>query len=346
MPDLTFLSMSKPNNPVENFNELLKFAQWVSDHPGVLIFYFFFAFFLFIGAIGLAYILISVWIENTSDNLGLEKKITRRFFSFKTQTPLPLSLAAALGVPIMFLLPVHILNHFVESEDTPAVSTVEQEQNKEILTEPVAATSSQPSQMTERSLIVALALQEFLMLFICVVLFAFASAQGSKLKDFGLELPPRLSRAALWGIGSYWCCILAINFIGLFYVLLLFIITGGFNLPENPIETFAREGQGGVLPVALFIVAVVGAPLFEEFIFRGAIYPGLKSRFSRPIAAVISAILFALVHPYTHWAHIFLLGLLFVYLYERTGSLWPSIALHATNNAIAMINLFILLQIK
>ena len=60
--------------------------------------------------------------------------------------------------------------------------------------------------------------------------------------------------------------------------------------------------------------------------------------------SIVSAVLFAVVHPYTHWPQIFLLGLLLTYLYERTRSLWPSIALHAMNNAVAMTSMILLMR--
>ena len=344
MPVFRFLTFIASPDIQDSINEWLKIINWLSDHPGVLAFYFVFLICLFAGAVGFAYFAITIWIENTSGGLEKKKKITSFLLTFKTENHVPLSLAAAIGIPVLFLLPVHALNYLVDTNETSVSESVESEKDEnEKNAAPANAKPALNPKFTERSIIQAFALQEFLMLFICVVLFAFASARGFGFKEFGLEMPPRLSQALGWGIGSYWCCILTINFIGLFYIVFLYLVTGGLDFPPNPIETIAREGKGDILPVALFLVAVAGAPLFEEFIFRGAIYPGLKSRLSRPAAAVISALLFALVHPYTHWAHIFLLGLLFVYLYERTGSLWPSIALHATNNAMAMVNLFILL---
>ena len=111
----------------------------------------------------------------------------------------------------------------------------------------------------------------------------------------------------------------------------------GQELPQNEIiELAMKNPSAGVLGM-IFFATVIGAPLMEEFIFRGTIYPGLKSVIGGPAAALSSSIVFALLHPMLDCATIFVLGLLLVYVYERTGTLWASIALHATNNFITTI---------
>jgi membrane protease YdiL (CAAX protease family) len=84
------------------------------------------------------------------------------------------------------------------------------------------------------------------------------------------------------------------------------------------------------------------APVAEEFFFRGFFYRALRSRYSVLVAALIDGILFGIIHWDLSTADGLLivpplaaLGFMFCLVYERTGSLYPVIALHALNNAIA-----------
>jgi len=87
-------------------------------------------------------------------------------------------------------------------------------------------------------------------------------------------------------------------------------------------------------------VVVVMAPVAEEFFFRGFFYGALRTRFGIPAAALIAGGVFGAIH-FTGSSTLSLLpilgvlGVIFCLLYEKTGSLYPTIALHAFNNAIA-----------
>lgn len=97
----------------------------------------------------------------------------------------------------------------------------------------------------------------------------------------------------------------------------------------------------------LFLVgAVVVAPVVEEIFFRGFLYAGLRGRYGWQKAAVISAALFAVVHlQLTAVAPIFLLGLVFAFLYERSGSIWPAVLMHVSSNALALGAAYLILQL-
>lgn len=88
----------------------------------------------------------------------------------------------------------------------------------------------------------------------------------------------------------------------------------------------------------LFAVgAVLVAPLVEEIFFRGFVFAGLRERYGWRRAAVISAGLFAVIHLQpTAIAPIFVLGLIFAYLYERSCSIWPAVLMHVSSNALAL----------
>jgi membrane protease YdiL (CAAX protease family) len=80
-------------------------------------------------------------------------------------------------------------------------------------------------------------------------------------------------------------------------------------------------------------LAVVAAPIFEEFIFRGLIFGGLRRSLGFPAAALASAAVFAIVHPPASVIPVFGLGLATALVYERTRMLAGPMIVHATYNA-------------
>ncbi|MFP2928317.1 CPBP family intramembrane glutamic endopeptidase [Pyxidicoccus sp. 3LG] len=93
--------------------------------------------------------------------------------------------------------------------------------------------------------------------------------------------------------------------------------------------------------LALILAGVtVAAPLCEEFFFRGIFQKGLTPPppASPTRALVVSAVVFSAFHldPVGFVARVEL-GLLFGWLYLRTGSIWPSIGAHAANNAVSSV---------
>jgi uncharacterized protein len=102
----------------------------------------------------------------------------------------------------------------------------------------------------------------------------------------------------------------------------------------------ADEGTFGLIAAGFMVVCV--APVAEEFFFRGFFYRALRSRFSVLPAAAIDGGLFGLIHFSGSGTDGLLilpplaaLGFMFCLVYEKTGSLYPVIALHALNNALA-----------
>ncbi len=92
------------------------------------------------------------------------------------------------------------------------------------------------------------------------------------------------------------------------------------------------------LPVSLLSLLVVGliGPFLEEILFRGFLFPTLRNHFGYKRSLIYSSVVFAGLHQsVTAFLPILVLSLALGYLYEKTGSLWPSITLHATNNMVA-----------
>jgi ABC-2 type transport system permease protein len=83
-------------------------------------------------------------------------------------------------------------------------------------------------------------------------------------------------------------------------------------------------------------LGLVAAPLFEEFIFRGLIFGGLRRSFAVWPATLASAAVFAIMHPAISMVPVFLMGVCAALVYERTRSLLAPMLLHAAYNACAI----------
>jgi membrane protease YdiL (CAAX protease family) len=92
---------------------------------------------------------------------------------------------------------------------------------------------------------------------------------------------------------------------------------------------------------------VIFAPLFEELAFRGILFAILRRKFSFLPAALISAGIFAIAHGYGLVGFVSVLwsGLLWAWLYEKTGSLLPGILAHAINNLLVCLSVMALLRL-
>jgi uncharacterized protein len=100
-------------------------------------------------------------------------------------------------------------------------------------------------------------------------------------------------------------------------------------------------------PALIIFAALIMAPIVEELVFRGGLYRALRNRYSYKRAVFISMFAFGFVHVFASliagdfldlW-NIFTymaMGFFFVKIYEETGSVFPAILLHFTNNAIAL----------
>ncbi len=92
----------------------------------------------------------------------------------------------------------------------------------------------------------------------------------------------------------------------------------------------------GTAELAIFFVLIcIAAPLLEELIFRGFIYPGLRRRLHPLLAIPLSALLFGAAHVKLAFGGMLAIagvGILLAYLYEQRRSLWPSVVAHALHN--------------
>jgi hypothetical protein len=85
-------------------------------------------------------------------------------------------------------------------------------------------------------------------------------------------------------------------------------------------------------PLWICALAILAAPLFEEFLFRGLIFKGLQRSTGPTLAALGSAALFALIHPPISVIPVFGLGIAAALSFRRSGFLLAPIITHAVYN--------------
>ena len=116
---------------------------------------------------------------------------------------------------------------------------------------------------------------------------------------------------------------------------------GGLDQLEARMALIAPDGHLGLNLVITLLGAGLVAPLAEELYFRGLIHRWFWARFPDWVWLRVgaSSAIFALGHfdSVGLVASNFILGLLCAWVYERTRSLWLSIAVHAFNNSLAVL---------
>jgi membrane protease YdiL (CAAX protease family) len=123
------------------------------------------------------------------------------------------------------------------------------------------------------------------------------------------------------------------------------LLAGQHPVHQDVAVMASQVSLGLRLLLALLVVGV--APFVEEMVFRGVLLSGLASRMPVGWAIVVSAVVFGCVHlpdfkfSWYPVPALVLLGLALGWIRVRSGSLWPSITLHATNNFFAMLAWFL-----
>jgi membrane protease YdiL (CAAX protease family) len=116
-------------------------------------------------------------------------------------------------------------------------------------------------------------------------------------------------------------------------------------LPPSPpnavIVTLTQPGWGA--RGWLLVLLCIAAPVVEETVFRGALYGGLRTRWSLPAAALASSAVFAAVHINLQtFIPIVALGACLCVVYERTRSLVPGMVAHSLFNLATVIVVLVL----
>ena len=110
------------------------------------------------------------------------------------------------------------------------------------------------------------------------------------------------------------------------------------NLQTNA-TTLQQEAQREPVTVLFTLIgAVFVAPFCEEIFFRGYMFAGFLRGMPMVFAALLSALLFGIAHgDVGSFVPLYVIGVMLAIVRWRTGSIWPGMALHGLNNAIAAV---------
>lgn len=116
-------------------------------------------------------------------------------------------------------------------------------------------------------------------------------------------------------------------------------VSGGHVTPQDVVE-FLQGAQSPRDRIAVLVMAVAVAPLAEETIFRGYLYPVGKRYFGPFASSVVAAALFALLHGHASSVPaLFTLALCLTLAYEKTGSLLVPVLMHSIFNAVSIVGI-------
>lgn len=128
-----------------------------------------------------------------------------------------------------------------------------------------------------------------------------------------------------------------VAFIMLAYIALIAakLLLPGFDPNQAQVNEFTKAVNGNAKIIS-FLALVVIPPIIEEIIFRGFMFPSFSDKVGVYAGALVSSALFGFAHLQANvGVYTVVLGLLLCYMYKRTGSIIPGMALHMLNNYIA-----------
>jgi len=151
------------------------------------------------------------------------------------------------------------------------------------------------------------------------------------LKDLGLDLSGffrGLSSGIKWG---------AVIFAGV-------VLTGMLVQLLVPItpkpQDFAEVVLAARQPVELWagiVIGVILAPLAEELLFRGMLFPAMREKMGLTTAVILNGAFFSAVHMDAfRFLPLAVGGMLLAWLFGRSGNLYIVIAAHSTWNALML----------
>ena len=141
--------------------------------------------------------------------------------------------------------------------------------------------------------------------------------------------------------------------LGIIKIIKIFLITYALTIASNLvgrlITTIIGEIKGekvddallgyvgGVDIYVLVLATCIGAPLFEEYVFRKLIIDKLK-KYGEFLAIMVSGVTFGLFHGnFNQFIYALVIGMVFAYVYIRTNNILHTIILHAMINFIGSV---------
>lgn len=152
-------------------------------------------------------------------------------------------------------------------------------------------------------------------------------------EDFGFGKFKLLYHAGLAILGYFF-------YLGVNFAIAAIIVFGGVKIPgyqiSEPILPLFGTTDIALMVAAILIIVI--APILEEVFFRGFVLQGLVNKWGKYIGAIVTALIFAVLHlQFESFIPIFILSLILSLLFIRSKSIWPCILFHIINNSIAFV---------
>lgn len=109
---------------------------------------------------------------------------------------------------------------------------------------------------------------------------------------------------------------------------------------EQSIVSVLRHSSDIPLIIVICFSAAIAAPIVEELIFRGYLYPIMKKYTGAWFALISTSLLFGIIHvSLVPLIPLAIFGAMLVLLYEYTGSIWTPMIAHCIFNTTTLINI-------
>ena len=150
-----------------------------------------------------------------------------------------------------------------------------------------------------------------------------------------LQLGPMRRQDWLWG----WIGFAAAMAAAFIISQITAVCSGHTPRSDNPFLAVAAQSRPSEWLLLILQLSVCG-PFFEELLFRGLLFRGLRSCWPTFLAAAVSSALFGITHFDPQGTFVLAgLGLCFTFVYYKSGRLWSAIIAHGLWNGFVAFNL-------
>ncbi|MFA5424381.1 MAG: type II CAAX endopeptidase family protein [Phycisphaerae bacterium] len=201
------------------------------------------------------------------------------------------------------------------------------------------AVSSYTQESSPQRIFLQTLLQIFTNIAVAIAILIYVRRYFSKgLNGFGFD-HSKIGKDLLCAVG-YFIAMLPLVFAAIRLILIFgrLIISKDFQIePHEQLKLIVSYTQPSIR-IAILVSGAIITPFFEEILFRGLVQNSIRNMLNKPWPAIfISSAIFTFLHPNVHWLAIYVVGLFLGYAYEKSGSLYRSIFLHAIFNGFTII---------
>lgn len=145
----------------------------------------------------------------------------------------------------------------------------------------------------------------------------------------------KISRYLKWAVIVYLAVLIPMGLISFVYGLIL--QWGGVDIhAQDAIKIFMRLKDPGKMAMFYFDACIL-APVLEEMIFRGFVFPLLRGMTGERVAIGVSAVMFSAAHYHlSSFLPLMFLGVILAKVYHVSGRIGYAVFLHAVFNAMTL----------